>query len=157
MLIREYEAERDAPGVRACWIELQEFERALDARVPAGSASVEEYLDRLFARCRACDGRLFVAERDGELLGFVSVLAAMRSEEPDDDPTPYAYVTDLVVLPDHRGGGLGRALLTRAERYARERGTASLRLRVKGGNQHARAYYATSGYSEYELELEKQL
>jgi GNAT superfamily N-acetyltransferase len=156
MLIREYEARGDAGGVRACWIELQEFERTLDARVPPGSASVDRYLDRLFAHCRAFDGRLFVAEREGQVLGFISVLAAMRSEEPDDDPTPYAYVADLVVLPDHRGGGLGRALLLRAERYARERGKASLRLRVKGGNQQARAFYATGGYSEYELELEKR-
>ena len=90
-------------------------------------------------------------------MGFVSVLGACRSEEPDDDPAPFAYVDDLVVLPDHRGRGHGRALLGRAEAYAVACGRSSLRLRVKGANGQARAFYARGGYVEYELELERRL
>jgi ribosomal protein S18 acetylase RimI-like enzyme len=68
-----------------------------------------------------------------------------------------AYVDDLVILPAHRGQGLGRALLNRAEAYAAACGRSSLRLSVKSGNTGARAFYARGGYIEYEVELEKRL
>jgi ribosomal protein S18 acetylase RimI-like enzyme len=46
------------------------------------------------------------------------VLTDCRSDAADDDPTPFAYVEDLVVLSSHRGRGFDRALLSRAEAYA---------------------------------------
>jgi ribosomal protein S18 acetylase RimI-like enzyme len=157
MTIREYRAADDLPAIRTCLIELQDFERALDPRLPAGPAIASAYLDGLFARCRQFAGRLFVAEAEGRVVGFVSVLGAFRSEEPDDDPAPFAYVDDLVILPQHRSRGLGRALLRRAEAYAAGCGRSSLRLSVKGGNDVARAFYLRGGYTEYELQLEKRL
>jgi GNAT superfamily N-acetyltransferase len=66
-------------------------------------------------------------------------------------------VDDLVVLPEHRGHGYGRALLARAEAYAAALGRTTLRLRVKGGNLPARAFYAGAGYTEYEIELQKEI
>lgn len=157
MTIREYRAVDDLPAVRRCLIELQDFERALDARMPTGTAIASAYLDGLFARCRQFAGQLFVAEVDAQVVGFVSVLGGFRAEDPDDDPAPFAYVDDLVILPQHRGRGLGRALLRRAEAYAAACGRSSLRLRVKAGNGGARAFYARGGYTEYELQLEKRI
>jgi hypothetical protein len=89
MTIREYRAVDDLPAIRACLIELQEVERALDPRLPAGTAMASAYLDRLFTRCRQFAGQLFVADVEGRVTGFVSVLGAFRSEEPDDDPAPF--------------------------------------------------------------------
>jgi GNAT superfamily N-acetyltransferase len=157
MEIREYQANADFPAVRTCLIELQEFERALDPRLPPGATVADLYLEGLFRRCDQFAGRLFVVEAAGRVVGFVSVLAACRSDEPDDAPVPFAYVDDLVVLPHHRGLGYGRALLDRAETYAAAHGQTTLRLRVKGGNKVARKFYAQAGYSEYEVEVEKQL
>ena len=157
MRIRDFRHPNDLPAVRMCVIELQEHERALDPRVPPGPAIADAYLDGLFLRCDRLEGRLFVAEADGQVVGYVSVLAACRSDAPDDDSAPYAYVEDLVVLPNHRGRGLGRALLGRAEAYAASRGRSTVRLRVKGGNGTARGFYARGGFAEYEVELEKRL
>jgi GNAT superfamily N-acetyltransferase len=157
MAVREYCAPDDLPAVRMCLIELQEFERALDPRVPPRATIADAYLDGLFRRCDQLAGQLFVAEADGRVVGFVSVLGACRSDAPDDDAAPFAYVDDLVVLPTHRGHGHGQALLGRAEAYASAQGRSTLRLRVKGGNHPARGFYAHAGYAEYEVELEKQL
>jgi GNAT superfamily N-acetyltransferase len=157
MTVREYFAPDDQPSVRMCLIELQEFERTLDPRVPPGAAIADAYLDGLFRRCDQFAGQLFVAEADGRVVGFVSVLGACRPDAPDDDAAPFAYVDDLVVLPKHRGQGHGQALLGRAEAYAAAQGRSALRLRVKGGNHPARGFYARAGYAEYEVELEKQL
>jgi ribosomal protein S18 acetylase RimI-like enzyme len=157
MVVREYRDAEDFLGVRTCLIELQEFERSLDARLPAGATIANAYLEGLFRRCDQFTGKLFVAETDSRVVGFVSVLASCRSEAPDDDAGPFAYVDDLVVLPQYRGQGYGRALLDRAEAYAAAHGRSTLRLRVKGDNHSARGFYARAGYGEYEVELEKQV
>jgi ribosomal protein S18 acetylase RimI-like enzyme len=155
--IRDYRPRDDLPAVRTCLIELQEYERALDPRLPPGPAIADGYLDGLVRRCASLMGQIFVAEVESGVVGFVSVLTECSSDAPDDDPTPFAYVDDLVVLPGHRGRGYGRALLSRAEEYAAARGRSTLRLRVKGDNRAARGLYARSGYLEYEVELEKRL
>ena len=157
MEIRTYRAEADFPAVRTCFIELQEFERALDPRLSSGAAVAEAYLEGLFRRCRQLAGQVFVAGDAGRVVGFVSVLGACHSDSPDDAATSFAYVDDLVILPEHRGHGYGRALLARAEAYAAALGRTTLRLRVKGGNQPARAFYAGAGYTEYEIELQKEI
>ena len=155
-IVRAY-TERDYSGVRTCMIALQEFERALDARLPAGPAMADAYLATLFERCARYAGRLFVAETESGVSGFVSVLGAYCLDAPCDDPTPYAYVDDLVVLEEHRGCGLGRALLRQAEHYAQQCGRSTIRLRVKGGNRHALAFYGRDGYADFERELEKRI
>ena len=157
MRIRDYRPGEDLAAVRTCLIELQEYERALDPRVPPGAAIADGYLDGLFRRCVSQEGQIFVAEVESGVVGFVSVLTDCRSDAPDDDSTPFAYVDDLVVLPAHRGRGYGRALLSRAEACAAARGRSTLRLRVKGDNRAARGLYARAGYLEYEVELEKRL
>jgi ribosomal protein S18 acetylase RimI-like enzyme len=155
-MVRDYSNE-DLPALRLCLAELQNCERGLDPRLPPGAAIADAYLELLFHRCRQFNGRVFVAEVEGRVVGYVSVLGAYRSDEPDDDPAPLAYVADLVVLPEQRGHGWGRALLRKAEEYAASCGRSSLRLSVKAGNQQARTLYAGGGYSEYEIELEKRL
>ncbi|HET6836669.1 MAG TPA: GNAT family N-acetyltransferase [Gemmatimonadales bacterium] len=155
MRIREFNAANDFPAVRTCLIELQEFEQELDPRLPPGPTMADAYLEELKQRCDRYAGQLFVAEADGRVVGFVSVLGAYRSDSPDDDPTPFGYVDDLVILPSHRGQGLGSALLNRAEAYAAANGRATIRLRVKGANRAARRFYARAGYADYEVELEK--
>jgi ribosomal protein S18 acetylase RimI-like enzyme len=143
--------------VRECLIALQEFERALDPRLPSGAAMADAYMAELFRRVDQSMGQLFVVDDAGDVVGFVSVLGASRSDAPDDEAVPFAYVHDLVVLPTHRGRGYGAALLQRAEAYAATLGRATIRLRVKGGNRLARSFYARAGYAEHEIELEKRL
>jgi ribosomal protein S18 acetylase RimI-like enzyme len=157
MTVREYRDADDLQAVRMCLIELQDFERTLDPRLPAGATIADAYLEGLFRRCDQFAGKLFVAEAHGSVVGFVSVLGNCRSEAPDDDAELFAYVDDLVVLPPYRGQGYGRSLLGRAEAYAAAQGRSTLRLRVKGGNHSARKFYDRAGYGEYEVELEKQV
>jgi ribosomal-protein-alanine acetyltransferase len=54
----------------------------------------------------------------------------------------YSIATD----PASSGTGIGRALLDAAERAARGRGCASLRLEVRADNDRARVLYERNGY-----------
>jgi GNAT superfamily N-acetyltransferase len=157
MRIREANLESDRPALRECAVELQDFERALDPRLPKGEQMTDAYLDEVFERARKFEGKFFVAEIDGRVVGLATVLGACRLEEPSETTAPFAYLDDLLVLAQYRGQGVGKALLAKAEEYARQCGRASIRLCVKGGNYRARAFYTEAGYGEYELELEKRL
>jgi ribosomal protein S18 acetylase RimI-like enzyme len=155
--LRDYAADRDSARLRDCMIELQNSERKLEPGKPEGSTIADKYLELMFARCRKWDGKVFVAEVSGQVVGFVCVWAKVQPEEPDDDPSEYAFVSDLVVASGHRRRGLGRGLLAMAERYARSRGARSLRIGVLARNAAARHLYGSAGFSNYEVEMEKPL
>ncbi len=94
-------------------------------------------------------GQIFVAEIDGAVVGFVTVIAREPFTELDEPPGTYALITDLVVLPPHRNKGIGRALLERAEAYARSAGARELRIGVLVQNEPARRLYLAANFSPH--------
>ena len=156
--IRPYDPARDEPFLRACIIELQETERAFDARLPAGTEMVDAYTALILRRCSEWQGEILVAEgEDGTRLGIATIFAAVPNEEPDEPPGTFALLNDLVVLPACRRTGTGRALLKAAEAYARQRGAAVLRLEVMAGNAAAAALYGSAGFEPRVVQLQKDV
>jgi len=156
-VIRDYEPSRDRDQLRACVVELQEFERGLEPRLPRGEEMADQYLAFMLERCARTSGRVFIAEIDHAVVGFVAVLANVPQEEPDEDRAPYAYVSDLVVRSAYRRRGLGRALLEEAERFARGAGASLLRVGVLALNEGARRLYGSMGFADYTVQLVKPL
>ncbi len=68
-------------------------------------------------RGRMTEAELLVAERDGDLVGAVTLFTGWRGAQEGT-----AGVRLLSVLPDQRGGGVGRALMEHCIRRARETG-----------------------------------
>jgi len=157
VIIRDFDHSRDRTALRDCFVELQNYERQFEPGKPEGSTIAEAYLDRMLARCRQWDGQVFVAEVAGQLVGFACVWARVKPDEPDDDPSEYAFVSDLVVRSTCRRRGIGKELLSAAEGHARAHGARTLRLGVLAGNAAARRLYASAGFEEYEVELAKPL
>jgi ribosomal protein S18 acetylase RimI-like enzyme len=155
--IREYDPARDRPAVRACFVELQDFERGLDPRMPPGEPVADAYLELTFRRCDEFGGVALVADVEGRVVGLVVVWTRYRSSELIDNPQEHGYIPDLVVSASHRGLGIGRSLLRAAEARAREAGAASLRLSVKAGNIGAQALYSAEGFVESDIYLEKAI
>ena len=156
--IRPYRRETDAETVRACFLALQDYERSLEAALPTGTAIADAYLARMFDRCAKWDGVVFVAATDGapgvsSIIGFVSVWGRVPQDEPDEPEGDYAFVSDLVVLSTFRGRGVGTALLAEAERRARSRGVATLRIGVLARNAGARCLYEKIGFADYRTQL----
>ena len=58
---------------------------------------------------------------------------------------PGIYLEDLFVLPQHRGGGVGRALLERLAQIALDRGCGRLEWAVLDWNQDAIRFYERLG------------
>ncbi|WP_410815136.1 GNAT family N-acetyltransferase [Micromonospora sp. 067-2] len=68
-----------------------------------------------------------------------------------------AFLYDIEVAAEHRGRGLGRALLTAGERVARERGAHALELNVFGYNTTALTLYGSAGYRVTTQQMRKDL
>ncbi|BBH70760.1 hypothetical protein ACTI_74450 [Actinoplanes sp. OR16] len=68
-----------------------------------------------------------------------------------------AFLYDIEVAAEHRGRGLGRALLAAGEEAARAGGAQSLELNVFGSNAKAAALYLSSGYEVVTQQLRKPL
>lgn len=157
MLIRRFDEDTDTAALRACLIELQEFERGVDSRMPAGEEIADSYMSDMFLQCAMSRGSIFVADVDGRVVGFVTVLSQCSSGELDDGDIEFALVSDIVVREECRGLGAGRQLLESAEKQAREDGARWLRVSVLARNKLARLLYESVGFSELYVDFEKTL
>lgn len=155
-LIREYRPE-DAGQVEECFIELQEFERRIEPRRIEGKLVAKKYLKHMFDRCAQTQGKVFVLEDDNKVVGFVSVWAKMKVNGLVNEESEVAYISDLVVVAAYRGQGWGRALLQRAEDYARASGATMLSIGVLAENTQARSLYSAFGFRENQVEFLKPL
>ena len=157
LTIREYDAAAHLEGVQACLIELQNFERVLDRRMPSGEDIVEFYVPAMLLRCAQCEGTVLVAELDDEIVGYATVLTKVRSEEIEDGDFEYGLISDLVVANKYRQQGIGKQLLQAAETHARAKDVKWLRIGVLAGNDVANDFYESQGFKCLYVEREKLL
>jgi GNAT superfamily N-acetyltransferase len=101
------------------------------------------------------DGMLLGAWREGELLGYACLYWTFTSLVPAE----IVLMNDLYVVPESRGGGVGRALIETCARVARERGAHHLQWVTAPDNETAQRLYDSTGATreasiEYELPLD---
>lgn len=156
-VIRDYAPASDREAVIACVAGLQDYERALDAELPPGERVARRYVDAMLHRCRAYKGRVMVAVDGGEVVGFLCVLARVPEQQVDETARPHALVGELYLDPGQRSQGTGRRLLEAGEAFARDQGAQRLRVQVLAANGIARSLYASAGFHDRLIELEKRL
>ncbi|MBP9822332.1 MAG: GNAT family N-acetyltransferase [Candidatus Pacebacteria bacterium] len=155
MVIREYQNE-DRESVVQCILELQNLEVSHRPNYWANPESIkDEYLDHLLSQIKEQGGKLFVAEVDQKVVGFV-VVRIDTEESPCVDKKKVAYIPDLSVMGDYRNKGIGAELLKKAEGFAVGEGFSDIYLDVSVGNQ-AISLYKRSGYSEQSIKMGKKL
>jgi len=124
---------------------------ALRGRAQVEAADLASIGEALRDASGAC--AFFVAEIDGAVAGFVQV----RRVRDYYTQAEITHVSDIVVTPGAEGRGVGRALMDRAEGWAREQGHALLQLYVLPENAPARALYGKLGFAPEWLKYVKPL
>jgi ribosomal protein S18 acetylase RimI-like enzyme len=123
---------------------------------PTESSSTPPLRDQLLEMAADPAVVILVAEVDGSVVGMLTGSVA-------DKPTggtlrydgPLAFVADLAVDSAYRQRGIGGALLSSFESWARDRGAAHLRLFVHDGNTAAESLYERAGFRRVHLEMRK--
>lgn len=88
-------------------------------------------------------GRVFVAEKDGSIIGFCDLIPTRDK----DVGSPVGEIAALYILSHHWRQGAGRALCNRILAEARRQGYAVLTLWVLESNRDARCFYEAMGFS----------
>ena len=81
---------------------------------------------------------ILIAERGGRALGYAMSWLTYETQEAES----VIALSDLYVLPEGRGSGIGTALMGEVARRGRERGAGGLWWPVLKSNERARHYYA---------------
>jgi len=87
-------------------------------------------------RLRFAEGPIWIAERDGEIVGTVSGLP-----EPDR-----FYIRSMAIKPTAQRGGIGQRLLDELEKYARGKGFEKLYLYTTFVLPGAKRLYEKNGF-----------
>jgi GNAT superfamily N-acetyltransferase len=154
--IREAES-RDRSALVDCYHELQAFEQTIEPNRAEADDISEKYVDDLISWCAKYSGAIFVAEVQGEVVGFSSVLARVPSEDLIERDPEFAEITDLVVRQPYRRSGIGALLLEAAESHAVSIGATRLRICVLSANTDAHRLYQRCGFRDNEIVLEKRI
>jgi len=155
--IRPYE-DRDEREVVEFVRELQNHESAFYDRMLPSSEIGSWYVLRALRDARGSGGEFLVAELDGRVIGYATVLVGQSSQELLDEVLyTYAYVGDLVVAKSARRRGVGVALLEECERIARRAGEKWLRIGAIAANSDAARIYERYGFVIQFLRMEKPL
>jgi ribosomal protein S18 acetylase RimI-like enzyme len=109
--------------------------------------ALREYSEAAFVSRLSEPGRKFVlAEAQAALVGFAE-LNCVLGEAPAPGLAGWELAR-LYVQPQAQGGGVGTALLRRAEQLAAEDGSRDLWLSVWERNERALAFYRRLGYAD---------
>jgi len=89
--------------------------------------------------------QLFLATRQGEYAGFVSIHWGFSTSKGQ----PILRVQDLFVLPQHQRRGIARTLLRHLVQLGRQHGANRLQLETGTQNAPARALYKAYGFESF--------
>jgi ribosomal protein S18 acetylase RimI-like enzyme len=92
------------------------------------------------------DHGLFAAETEGQIVGYVHIVVRETPAIPIVVPRRLAIVDSLSVRQEVRRMGIGHALMSRAQRWARAQGATEIELTVYEFNEPAVAFYQSLGY-----------
>jgi len=145
----------DMAPMQGLWREMMDFQARVEPRFrpnssPAGEeAWAKHMLEDAFENTDWC---VFVAEAAGpdgagSVVGYITGL--LRTRYPVFEPELYGYVTDIVVAPEARRSGVGRALFEALKAWAREHGATHLELQVTYHNPTSQAFWRAQGCTDF--------
>ena len=85
----------------------------------------------------------FVAESDGEVVGFVTMLVAERMPLPGKDGGRWGYINHLYVSATHRRGGIAQELVAATIGFGREQRYERILVHP---NEQSADLFAASGF-----------
>lgn len=100
---------------------------------------------------------VFIAEENGQALGYVLCKMVERAEGPFTFAMRYLLIDQISVRPEAQGSGVGAALMAQAEALAREQGVSRIQLDSWGFNSGAHAFFEKMGFEKFSHRFWREL
>ena len=91
----------------------------------------------------------------GKILGYA--LAQVSYHPPVLKNTKFCLLTDIVVIDEFRGQGIGKQLFEEVKNWSKEKGVNRIELKVAPGNKLGYTFYSRLGFKDYLHELYIQI
>ncbi|HEY4218994.1 MAG TPA: GNAT family N-acetyltransferase [Gemmatimonadaceae bacterium] len=123
--------------------------------IPEAPRTAEFYGKFLASQLDEPDAFILVAEGDGAVLGYA--FATVEGFDYMSLRGPAGVLNDIVVDPDHRHRGIGRALLDATLAALTKRGTPRVVLSTAEQNSGAQHLFAEAGFRRTMIEMTREL
>ena len=128
------------------WTLLQEHNAAYDPRLAPVADAADWFLDFLRGELGNDSAALFVAEEDGQIVGYVFGQILRRPTLANGD---CGYVADLFVDNDWRGQGVGRRLFHILRDWFHARDLVAIELQIVRANPASQAFWRKMGFADF--------
>ncbi|HEX2164890.1 MAG TPA: GNAT family N-acetyltransferase [Thermoanaerobaculia bacterium] len=123
--------------------------------LPAGDDAEEGYAWFLGSRMKSADDRVFVADDDGTVAGYL--WCALEPLSWKELRGPAGFIHDVAVREDARGAGIAARLMQAATDWLRERGAPRVILWSAAPNETAQRLFRKLGFRETMVEMTMEL
>lgn len=105
------------------------------------------------------DSDYILVEDDDKIIGYALI---EKRESPSKlyeafKEDKFAYIYEVVILPEYRSKGYGTSLIEMAEKWAKDRNLTSIELNALENNYSAKAFYENIGFEKYQVKLRKNI
>ena len=146
LTIREAQR-RDVGVVSDLWQEMMDYHSAYDGRFRF-TGGVRRELERHHQESlRSKAARIFVAEAEGRLVGYI--LGEIHERKPIYPAGRYGFISDISVTAAWRRRGVGRRLVEKLDGWFRFECVTSVELFVLEANPVSNAFWESMGFGSY--------
>ncbi len=121
----------------------------LDMNWPFSKAGINYYKEL----CNGKYGHCFIANVDGKSVGYV----ALAPKDFGYRKSKYIEVENIGVNPEYRSQGIGRLLIAKAVKWAKEKNATKLYVSAYWQNKKALNFYIKNGFYKSGVELDKKI
>lgn len=129
----------EAKPVGVLWLQLLEEHAAMEPRFAVADDALERWTNDFTHWVFEEQYRIFVAEREGVILGFVT--ASLWKPAPIYTQVDEVYLNELYVVQEERARGLGRQLVEAVRQWAETLEVERLRIGVLAANAEGQAFW----------------
>lgn len=160
VLIREY-TQTDKANLLKIAQEFSNFYVPLNpwGKNPIDPTTSTYYAEKLLKNVAEKDGKIYVAEEDGTLVGFIGAYLTEQSEEEQLEfiDMKTGYISELFVTETLRNQGIGQQLLDKAHNYLKAKGCTHSELEVFAPNKKAHDFYLEHEYKDKNIQMIRSL
>ena len=145
--------------IKDLFVELQEYIASIDKEgfnilTPNYR---EEYFIKTLKEIEEHNGKMFLYEDNGKIVGIVVGLICEEIFECGFHSPKRGEITELIVSKNCRAKGYGKMLLNAMEEHLKEQGCKHIIIGVFGYNDHAIEFYQRKGYNSRFIDMIKNL